>query len=107
MAGSAVFEWACALLENNTTMNRLQARGTLRLVLGSAGLDSTTVTAGQMRVVANKLLAKELRSRAIANADQLCAAMAVIPPDVEKAASPLHPTPEEVFRRLGRKHNGA
>jgi hypothetical protein len=102
-----VFEWACELLENNTTMNRLQARGTLRLVLSNAGLDSTTVTAGQMRVVANKLLAKELRSRAIGNADHLCAAMAVIPPDVEKASSPLHPTPEDVFRRLGRKHNGA
>ena len=106
MAGSPVFEWACALLENNTTMNRMQARGTLRLVLGNAGLDSGTVTAGQMRVVANKLLAKELRSRAIANADQLCASMAVIPPDVEKASSPLHPTPEDVFKRLGRKPNG-
>ncbi len=106
MAGSAVFEWACALLENNTTMNRLQARGTLRLVLGNAGLDIATLTGRQMRVVASKLLAKELRARAIANAEQLCSALTVIPPEVEQASGPLHPTPEDVFKRLGRKHDG-
>jgi hypothetical protein len=100
-----VFEWACELLENNTTMNRLQARGTLRLVLGNAGLDIATLTAGQLRVVASKLLAKELRSRAIVNPEQLCAALTVVPPEVEKAASPLHPTPEDVFKRLGRRND--
>jgi hypothetical protein len=105
MSGSPVFEWACALLENNTTMNRLQARGTLRLVLGSVGLDTATLTARQLRVVASKRLAKELRSRAIANADQLCEALTVIPPEVEQASGPLHPTPEDVFKRLGRKHD--
>jgi hypothetical protein len=105
VAGSAVFEWACAVLETSSTMNRLQARGTLRLVLGGAGLDIATLTAGQMRVVAGKLLAKELRARAIADPEQLCAALMLIPPEVEAEASPLHPTPEEVFKRLGRKHD--
>jgi hypothetical protein len=99
-----VFEWACALLENNTTMNRLQARGTLRLVLGSAGLDIGTLTGKQMRVVAGRMLGEELRKRAIVNVDQLCAALMVIPPEVESAPGPLHPTPEDVFKRLGRKH---
>ena len=106
VASSPVFEWACALLENNTTMNRLQARGTLRLVLGGAGLDIGTLTAKQMRVIADKMLPKELRKRAIANVDQLCAALMVIPPEVEAVSGPLHPTPEDVFKRLGRKHDG-
>ena len=105
MAGSAVFEWAAALIENNTSMTRLQARGTLRLVLGSAGLDLATLTGRQMRVVAAKFLPKELKARAVTNVDQLCAALSVIPPDIE-AASGLLQTPEIVFARLGRKHDG-
>lgn len=103
MAASAVFEWACSVLEAKTKMNRLQARGTLRLVLGSAGLDVATVTGRQIRVVAGKLLAKELRARAIDDPDAVCAALLDIPPDVEAAAGPLHPLPEDVFTRLGRK----
>lgn len=83
-------------------MNRLQARGTLRLVLGSAGLEVSSVTAGQMRVVASKLLPKELRARAI-EPDIVCATLMEIPPDVEAASGPLHPSPEDVFKRLGRR----
>ena len=103
MAGSSVFEWACSVLEAKTKMNRLQARGTLRLVLGSFGLDVATVTARQIRVVAGKHLSKELRARAIEDPDAVCAALLEIPPDVEAAAGPLHPSPEDVFKRLGRK----
>jgi hypothetical protein len=101
--GSTVFEWACAELEKSTTMSRLQARGTLRLVLGHAGLDIETLTGRQFRVVASKLLAKELRARAIADADVICAELQSIPMEVEAAAGLLHPTPEDVFKRLGRK----
>jgi hypothetical protein len=103
VASSTVFEWACEVLEAKTKMNRLQARGTLRLVLSSAGLDVATVTAKQLRVVAARLLAKELRARAIEEPDAVCAALLEIPADVEAAAGPLHPSPEDVFTRLGRK----
>ncbi len=101
--GSTVFEWACAELEKSTTMSRLQARGTLRLVLGNAGLDLETLTGRQFRVVAAKLLAKELRARAIADADFICDELQRIPMDVEAGAGLLHPAPEDVFKRLGRK----
>jgi hypothetical protein len=101
--GSTVFEWACAELEKSTTMSRLQARGTLRLVLGNAGLDIETLTGRQFRVVAAKLLAKELRARAIADADTICADLQQIPVEVEAGAGLLHQTPEDVFKRLGRK----
>jgi hypothetical protein len=101
--GSTVFEWACGLLENLTTMSRLQARGTLRLVLGSAGLDIETLSGRQFRVVAMKLLAKELRARAIADPEGICTELMCIPADVEAGAGLLHPTPADVFKRLGRK----
>ncbi len=103
MAGSSVFEWACAELERLSGMSRLQARGTLRLVLGAAGLDVETVTGRQLRVVTTKLLAKELRARAVADPDAVGAALAAIPAEVEAGAGLLRPTPEDVFRRLGRK----
>jgi len=103
MSSSAVFEWACGLLETSSGMNRLQARGTLRLVLSSAGLDTATLTGRQMRVVAAKLLAKELRARAIANPEAICEALTHIPADVEAAAGLLHQTPEDIFKRLGSK----
>jgi hypothetical protein len=103
MGSSSVFEWASGVLETSSGMSRLQARGTLRLVLSSAGLDIATLTGRQMRVVANKLLAKELRARAIANPEIICEALTQIPADVEAGAGLLHQTPEDIFKRLGRK----
>jgi hypothetical protein len=101
--GSTVFEWACGQLDMLTTMSRLQARGTLRLALGNAGCDIETLTGRQLRVVAMKLLAKELRARAIADADGVCTELMKIPAEVEAGAGLLHPTAADIFKRLGRK----
>ncbi len=103
MAGTAVFEWACDVLERTSKMTRLQARGTMRLVLGAAGLDAAMLTGKQMRVVANKLLGKELRVRAVDDPDGICTALQNIPADIEAASGLIHPTPEEIVSRLGRK----
>jgi hypothetical protein len=103
MAATPVFEWACDVLERTSKMTRLQARGTMRLVLGAAGLDAATLTGRQMRVIANKLLGKELRVRAVENPDAVCAALQEIPADVEAASSLMHPSPEDIVSRLGRK----
>jgi hypothetical protein len=104
MSDSAVFEWACEALERSSGLSRLQARGTMRLVLGQAGLDSRWVRASQLRVVAARLLPKELRARGLANPDPICEALAGCPASVEAAtANDAPPDPEEVFRRLGRR----
>lgn len=104
MADSAVFEWACETLERGTGMSRLQARGTMRIVLGQAGLESRSVRASQLRVIAQRLVAKELRARGLTNVEGVCGELSSCPPSVEQqaAANPSHDA-EEVFRRLGRQ----
>ena len=45
MASTPSFEWVSQELERITSLERLEARGTLRLVLKKAGLDASGVTA--------------------------------------------------------------
>jgi hypothetical protein len=104
MTESPVFEWACALLEREARWSRLQARGTVRLVVRDAGLDTRTLRAPQLRVIALRLLPKELRSRGVDEVDALCAALSECPGSVEAEAKAMAAVdPEEVFKRLGRR----
>lgn len=104
MADSAVFEWACETLERSSGLSRLQARGTMRLVLGQAGLDSKSIRASQLRVVALRLLSKELRSRGLVKVEAICEELAECPPSVEAQTTETAFTdPEEVFKRLGHR----
>jgi len=76
MADSPVFDAACAELERRTDMDRLAARGTVRIGLKSAGLAVASVDPEQMTVVLRRLLPAELESRGIADAAGVCAAIA-------------------------------
>lgn len=103
MTESPVFEWACAILEREARWSRLQARGTVRLVVRDAGLDTRTLRAPQLRIIALRLLPKELRSRGVDDVDALCARLSDCPGSVETEARARAPVdPEEVFKRLGR-----
>jgi hypothetical protein len=100
MADSAAFELVCRSLEESTSLDRLEARGTVRLALRTGGLDARSVTPDQMRVVVEKLLPAELASRGVEETDtlgrRLVAALAGI------AESPAEKSsPEAVFQRLG------
>lgn len=99
MADSGAFELACEVLERDTDLDRLQARGTVRLALKAAGLDSRSVTPEQMAVVASNLLPGELAGRGVGNGDAVCGALE------EKLSRMEGPevaeTPEAVFARLG------
>jgi hypothetical protein len=86
MAESAAFEAACTCLEQGGALDRLAARGTIRIALKQAGLEPKAVTARQLAVVLEKLLPAELASRGVASPDELCARA---------------DTPEAVFARLG------
>ena len=103
MADSAAFDWACEALERASGLSRLQARGTMRIVLGQAGLDSKSVRASQLRVVATRLLPKELRARGLDNVEAICDELAACPPSVERGASEAPNDPEEIFKRLGNR----
>lgn len=100
MADSPVFEWACERLEKATTLTRIQARGTLRLVLNGVGIDSRALGAAQLRVIATRLLPKELQKRGVPDVESLCKELADVPTTLDQS---LKSAPEDVFERLGRR----
>lgn len=99
MANSEAFDYVCEQLERRTSLDRLQARGTVRLALKEAGLDAAGVTPDQMKVVLDKVLPAELAARGIEEPESHCAALAA---GIEGlAAAPAGESPDAVFARLG------
>jgi hypothetical protein len=100
MASSSAFEWLCRELEERTSLDRLEARGTVRIALKQAGLQAESVTGGQLAVVLARVLPGELTGRGIEDAENVCQKLAdglrEIPGDPSS-----HETPEAVFARLG------
>lgn len=99
MADSAAFERACECLEQRTSLNRLEARGTVRLAIKRAGLDPGHVTGPELAVVAERVLRGELTARGVSDADAVCAALAAELPIL--ATAEAGDTPEAIFSRLG------
>jgi hypothetical protein len=99
MADSAAFDWICSEIEERTSLDRLEARGTVRLALKDAGLEARTVTTDQMKVVLERVLPKELAARGIEDGDRICAEL--IPGLAAIDAGPGAETPDAVFARLG------
>jgi hypothetical protein len=99
MADSACFDLTCEGLESGTSLDRLEARGTLRLALKSAGLDARSVSPDQMAVVVDNLLAGELKARGVENGDAVCSTLKQQLANMN--ASDSSETPEAVFARLG------
>jgi hypothetical protein len=103
MADSRAFEWTCGELESASLLNRLEARGTVRLALKEAGLEAGRVTPGQMGVVTERILPGELRNRGVEDAEGICDALTSGLRDLPALeAEGAHETPEDVFRRLSR-----
>ena len=98
-----IFEFVATALQESTTLDKLSARGTLRIALRNAGLDPREVTRDQMRVVLERVMPQELISRGIEGAPGLCAALAGSLDGLANEPSPGRAeTVEEIFRRLGR-----
>jgi hypothetical protein len=98
-----LFEFAAERLEQHTALDRLEARGTLRIALKTAGLAAKAVTAGQLRVVFEKLMPKELELRGMSNAVAACNAVIddlVNSPAPSEAASATDP--DAIFQRLAK-----
>ncbi len=98
MAEAVAFEFVCGQIEARTALDRLAARGTVRLALKQAGLDSRAVTPEQMAVVVEKLLAPQLESRGIADAASICAELASRTRGIVGGSSAE--TPDTILRRL-------
>jgi len=99
MADSPSFELACETLERMTSLERLEARGTVRLALKASGLEPRSVTPAQMGVVVGKVLPRELTTRGVENADEVCALLGRQLAGV--SSTDAGDAPEAVFARLG------
>jgi hypothetical protein len=103
MADSPAFCWVCDELEKVTSLNRLEARGTVRLTLKEAGFEPGAVNRVQMRTILERMMPTKLESQGIEGASSLCDEMAVAFDAAELGeATPISESPEEVFQRLGR-----
>jgi hypothetical protein len=97
MAVSQAFTFVSAEVARATTLNELEARGTVRLALKEAGLEASDVDSNQMRVVLEQLLPKLLESRGIADAGAICSALL---PRLPRDAAPSGESAARVFERL-------
>ena len=99
MADGKVFDRVCAELESSTALDRLAARGTVRIALKEAGLDPATTTPAQMRVVVQRVLPRELETRGVSDAEAICKAIFESLGAIQDAV--VGESPEAVFERLG------
>ena len=99
---ATIFDLAAEKLEAHSDLDKLEARGTLRLALKSAGLEANTLSIRQLDVVLEKVMPGELERRGVWKPQEVCNAVAT---DVKAQAghdsAPTESNPEEIFRRLG------
>jgi hypothetical protein len=100
MADPTAFDWICAELERLTSLETLEARGTVRLALKKAGLEARNATPAQLAVAVERVLGGELQARGIENSDEVCGQLA-IGLKSQGSTSSAGESPEEVFKRLG------
>ena len=72
MADSPVFDRTCEELDERTSLERIEVRGTVRIALKKAGLDARSVDATQMGVVLRKVLPGELDARGVEESAAVC-----------------------------------
>ncbi len=97
------FDFTAERLEHHTSLDRLEARGTLRIALKIAGLTAKAVTAGQLCVVFEKVMPDELEKRDVNDAAAVCSAVIddlvnSPPPADEAPAADL----DAIFHRLAK-----
>jgi hypothetical protein len=98
-----LFDLAAERLEHHTALDRLEARGTLRLALKAAGLEPKGVTSEQLRVLFERVLPGELETRGVSDAASVCrAVMDDVASSPVAREEPASESVDEVFSRLGR-----
>lgn len=102
MAADTVFEFVAEKLEQATDLDRLEARGTIRLALKQAGLDAKTLSKEQMVVVLEKVLPDELNARGVAQTASICEGLVRDVKGLTGGSSGAdESSPEAVFKRIG------
>jgi hypothetical protein len=99
---TTIFDLAAEKLEMHSDLDKLEARGTLRLALKAAGLDANTLTVTQLEVVLEKIMPGELERRGVWNPQKVCRAVATeVKAEAGDVDSASTSDAETVFRRLG------
>jgi hypothetical protein len=100
MTGS-IFDFVADELERRTDLAKLEARGTVRLALKTAGLDARTVTVEQIGVMLQRVMPSEMRARGVEGPEQVCEAiLTALKAAHPGAAAADSESPEAIFRRL-------
>ncbi len=95
------FDFAAERLEHHASLNRLEARGTLRIALKAAGVEPRNLTGAQLQVVFEKVMPEELDSRGVSDVPDVCAAVLADVGSAGDAAENASATNlDEIFRRL-------
>jgi hypothetical protein len=98
-----VFDFVADELEKRTDLEKLEARGTIRLALKAAGFNPREVSPEQMAVVLEQVMPGELRPRGIDDPDSLCSDLAIAVKSFQPVGGDTSAaSPEDVFRRLAR-----
>ena len=99
---SELFDLAARQLERHSSLDAIEARGTLRIALKAGGVDARTVEEPELRAVLEKLMPRELEVRGIADPEAVCRAVLL---DIEREYAPRAAAraenADDVFRRLG------
>lgn len=99
MKKSAEFDLICEKLEELTSFNRLEARGTLRIALKESGLDAKALQSDQLKVVVERVLPQHLRDRGVVDPEKVCQHLIeAIPRGLTDESMD---SPEAIFERLG------
>ena len=102
MANSPVFDFTADFIEQNTALERLGARGAVRLALKQAFLTAQTVTQCEMKLVVERLLTDQLQRQGVENAETLCHSL--LPRLKEHSFGSSAPdSPDDIFNRLIRR----
>ena len=72
MTEAALFDWAAEALQRASSLNRLEARGALRLALKRVGLDPGSLTRQELTSLLRGPLVKDLEERHLQDADGIC-----------------------------------
>jgi len=100
---TSLFDFAAQKLEQHTGFSQLEARGTLRIAVKSAGLEPKNLTVDELRVVFEKLMPGELEQRGVKDSLGACAAVVrdLESAPIAESKSPSN-SPDDVFRRLAK-----
>ena len=99
MKDASDFDQLAEKLEELTSFNRLEARGTLRIALKESGLDLKALRGDQLRVVVDRVLPQHLRDRGVVDPEKICQLLVGVIPTSNDADS--SDSPEAIFERLG------